>query len=73
MTQQLYLTWKLAKILKQLIEFQKLIKNPTTPKMAFFVALADGWRLQTNATWNFVLEVVMVLDTPLWNNYITIN
>ena len=37
-----------------------------TPKMEFFVTLADGCRLQTNnSTETFIVDVSMVLDMSL--------
>ena len=37
---QLYLIWTLAQILEHIVEFQRS-KTPASPKMDFFVTLAD--------------------------------
>ena len=44
----------------------QILKSPHS----FFVALVDGWRPQIkNNTKTFILDVAMVFDTSLWNNY----
>ena len=67
---KLYLTWTPA----QILEHNRTSsiagsKTPVTPKMEIFVTWVDGWRPQTNFTKSFILDVAMVLDTSLWNNY----
>ena len=38
--------------------------------MESFVTLVGGWRPQaSNITKTPILDIVMALDTPLWNNY----
>ena len=65
----LYLIWTPAQILEHVIDFQRWI-SPATLKIEFFVTLVDGWSPQTNnTTKTFILDVMMVLDMSIWNNY----
>ena len=40
---------------------------PTTPMIEFFLTFLIGWKMLTNATKRFILDVVIFLDTPLYS------
>ena len=62
---KLYLTWTPAQILEHIIEFQNRIWDSRDSQNGVL-----RWRPQTNNTKKtFILNVAMVLNTSLWNNY----